>query len=198
MSSSFDPVPADRLEVTSEKGAALTDFDHRVMASILKSTHALRWPKDTISYLTERIGLAGFQIPVSQLSGFTQYAAQFAVTAGTGTTASSTYGNLSDGAGPTISGLANGKYLLLYGASAKSSDAAGEFVISPMLNATEASDNDLSVGGGLSESVLFGASLANLSSADNNSVTLRYRTGATASTATFRYRRVIAIKYAEL
>ena len=70
MSSSFDPVPSDRLEVTSEVGAALTDFDYRVMASLLKSTHALRLPKDTLSYLVEYLALNQPMVPISQVIGY--------------------------------------------------------------------------------------------------------------------------------
>ena len=70
MSSGFDPVPSDRLEVTTEVGAALTDFDYRVAASVLKLTHALRLPKDTLSYLVDYLSMNQPAVPLSSIIGY--------------------------------------------------------------------------------------------------------------------------------
>ena len=178
--------------VTTEVGAALTDFDHRVAASILSLTHALRLPKDTLGYLVDYLSMNQPLIPISQVIGFTSFTAQLAFTQGSGTITTSTYGDLSDGVGPTLPGLPDGKYLFLYGAVAKSSIAGGDAVIS-----IQDDDTKLAFMHGTDESTLFGAATADLSSGIN-SMTLRYRTGAAASTATFQYRRLISLKYADL
>lgn len=70
MSSGFDPVPSDRLEVTAEAGAALTDFDYRVAASLLKLTKSLRLPKDTLAYLVDYLSMNQPPVPLSSIIGY--------------------------------------------------------------------------------------------------------------------------------
>src|SRR3990167_8443773 len=136
---SFDPSPSDRFEITSEVGAALTDFDYKIAASLLKLTHALRLPKDTIGYLVERIAMDGLQIPVSQLSGFTSFTAQAAEIVTEETTTSLTYTDLAT-VGPTKTGLPDGLYLLIYGAAMASSAAGNAVYVSVEVNAAAAAD----------------------------------------------------------
>lgn len=197
MSSSFDPVPSDRLEVTKEAGAALTDFDYRVMASVLKMTHSLRWPKDAISYLAERIGLEGFQIPVSQLSGFNQFVAQVAPTvAAAESTASTAYTDLAT-VGPKISGMPGGAYLLLFGCNVLNSVASYRAHMSVDVNSAGAADADGAQWVGTTDVSVMKAVAVSLT-AESNTVTAKYRSSNAASSALFGSRWLIALKYAQL
>ncbi|MCR4340515.1 MAG: hypothetical protein NUW01_11610 [Gemmatimonadaceae bacterium] len=193
MSSGFDPVQSDRLEVTSEAGAALTDFDYRVMASVLKMTHSLRWPKDAISYLAERIGLEGFQIPVSQLSGFSGFIAQASAVATAQATTSTSFTDLAT-VGPQRTDLAPGQYLVLYGCNAFAG-AAGD--VAAM---------GISVNGGAVATKLRTPVLSDYTSlavvetasltAGINTVVAKYKS-ASGATASFADRWLIALKYAD-
>lgn len=194
MSSGFDPVPSDRLEVTKETGAALTDFDYRVAASLLKLTHSLRLPKDTISYLADRLALEGLMIPISQVIGFTQYNAEYAtVTTQEGTT-SAAYTDLAT-VGPTISGLPAGQYIVIFGA-ATSLSVAGTLGVAPSYNADApptARELISQVVGTFTPATK--AITAQLTLA-SNTVQLKYAT--TAGTATFIHRWILAFKYGEI
>ena len=195
MSSSFEPVPSERLEVTSEVGAALTDFDYRVAASLLKLTHALRLPKDTIGYLVERMALDSLQIPVSQLSGFSTFTAQFApIITAAQTTTSTSYVDLAT-IGPTLSGLPDGKYVLIWGCQAFCSASSDEAIMAVGYNGA-ATDN--TVQARTNQTVDYTSIVAfNIQtlSAGSNSVLAKYKTG---TSATFSNRSLLALKYDEL
>ena len=198
MTSGFDPVPSDRLEVTSETGAALTDFDYRVAASLLKLTHSLRWPKDTLSYLTERIGLDGLQIPVSQLSGFTQFTMNYSPNIGDETLAPN--GPFIAGTpdpGPSLLGLPDGTYFIMVRANAKSDAATGIALMSVKVNTTEATDATGFQMVGTDRNTHIGLSVQTLKNADNNTLEARYR-GAIAGTASFSNRQLYALLVSNL
>ena len=194
MSSSFEPVPSDRLEVTSEVGAALTDFDYRIAASLLKLTHALRLPKDTIGYLAARIAMEGIQIPVSQLSGFTGFTAQVAVIATDEGTSSLTYTDLAT-VGPQLSGLPGGQYLLIYGATMRETGAENAISVSLQVNSTTAEDSDRALKTGLLDQSVSRATTKELSSS-NNTITLKYRVDGGTGNASARW--LVDHKYQEL
>lgn len=196
MSSGFDPVPSDRLEVTSEVGAALTDFDYRLMASLLKITHSLRWPKDTIGYLAERITMEGLQIPVSQLSGFTQFTAQAAPTIDTEeSTTSPSFTDLAT-VGPKLTGLPDGQYVILWGCYAYITVAGQAARMGVEVNTTDPGAG-MSCFTTLTTNIFFSrAATTTLSNAGNNSLTARY--SAALGTATFGQRWLIALKFADL
>ena len=198
MSSGFDPVPSDRLEVTSEVGAALTDFDYRVSASLLKLTHSLRWPKDTISYLVERMALDGLQIPVSQLSGFTSFTPLLASIAGQGSlTVVNTWSDLSDEAGPTLSALPDGRYVILWGVEFAGGASGANAQAGVKVNSTEAVLTEAVTQGTIDFVGVSKAIVKDLSNGDNNSLTLRYYQ-TTAGTTLGRRRWIMALKYANL
>src|SRR3990167_4981253 len=187
--------------VTTEVGAALTDFDHRVAASILSLTHALRLPKDTLGYLVDYLGLNQPTIPISQVIGFTGFNPQIAPMIATGeSTVSTTYTDLAT-VGPLLTGLPDGEYLLLFGCQGQvnASFGAGMSVEVNGVAAVDA-DNCQSATLNLNMSVMR-ALHKTLSSANNNSITAKYRAvsgNGTTDSASFALRTLIAIKYAEL
>lgn len=69
--------------------------------------------------LAQWIEQRGLRTPITQIVGFAQFTAKTARIATEAHTTSSTYADpsVSGGAGPTISGLANGQYLILHGGS---------------------------------------------------------------------------------
>lgn len=205
MSSGFDPVPSDRLEVTSEVGAALTDFDYRVAASLLKLTHSLRWPKDTLSYLTERIALEGFQIPVSQLSGFSGFTANFA-SAGDGSwgvTTSTSFGNLDNSVGgiavpgPVLSGLPGGKYAIFVGCAAQNSTLDRGTHMAVQINSDAVSVNHGPKTFSIVSSSIMRGFLVTLTE-PNNTLTGKYKVLNAADTGAFTECWVLALKYDNL
>ncbi|MCR4338323.1 MAG: hypothetical protein NUW01_00390 [Gemmatimonadaceae bacterium] len=198
MSSGFDPVQSDRLEVTSETGAALTDFDYRVMASVLKMTHSLRWPKDTIGYLAERISLEGLQIPVSQLSGFSGFTARVADTVVTqeDTTSTASWVDLAT-VGPSLTSIPDGKYLAIWGCQAFGSVL--NVGTNMGISANGATPNIDDACQSLSTEAETMASFAEFTLAGGgaNTLTAKYRLG-NPGTGSYRRRRLLILRTADL
>ena len=196
MSSGFDPVPSDRLEITNERGAALTDFDYRVAACLLKLTNSLQLPKDTLGYLVEYLSLNQPVIPVSQLSGFSSFNAQSARVETEESTASGTYTDLAT-VGPQLTALPDGEYVVMYGCYGQNSGTSTAR-ISLKVNSTEAIDAEAAVAlvGATNVVSIMSAAIKTLSNNGNNTLTCRYRAGS--GTSTFGTRWLIAFKYAEL
>ena len=200
MSSGFDPVPSDRLEITNERGSALTDFDYRVAASLLKLTNSLQLPKDTLGYLVEHLSLNQPMIPVSQLSGFTQFTAQAAPTIGGAaeTTTSASFTTLTT-TGPILTGLPNGKYLVLFGALMRTTPADGSYFayMGIRVNTTDPDVADAAETSARDWVNSVFVITTTLSSGDNNTLEARYRTDA-GGTGYFGQRWLVALKYSEI
>lgn len=116
----------------------LTDFDRRVYASLAKGGQWL--PKDFLTYLKERMTIDPALIPIGQVVGFTQFTAQTSTVLAGEATASATYVDLGT-VGPTVTGLADGRYLLIYGAGAIKA-ASGSALMSVEVNGVAASNDD--------------------------------------------------------
>jgi hypothetical protein len=157
----------------------------------------LQIPGEFQTWMIDRITLSGLQIPITQIQGFSQFTATPATSVTTAETTSSTsYTDLAT-AGPSLTGLSDGSYLVLYSAVVDISSGAGPVFASPKINATEADDVDALETAVLSRMTLTGFALKSLSNSGNNTVTMRYKvTGAT--TGRWRNRRLSVLKYANL
>lgn len=194
--SNFEPSSSDRLSGDGEQAAAITDFDMRVAQSLLKLTNSLRIPKDTLGYLVEYLALNQPSIPVGQLSGFNQFTVQPSDRlVGDTDITSTTFADPAVGvAGPEITGLPPGKYLIVFGARLVAAAAANLFV-GVKVNTTEPIDDDSIVTSTTSSHPGITAIVKTLS-LDSNTLRMRFRT--TSGTANAKYRWMIAIKSAEL
>lgn len=148
------------------------------------------------SYIVSWIEQSGLQIPISQVFGFSQFNAQSARVDASETTTSTTYTDLTT-AGPTVSGLSAGTYIVLFGAQASSSVATIASLMSISANAAAAVDGDSCATSVLTsnyQTAVAKAITATVSSS-NNSFQCKYRTNG-AATATFLYRWIVVLKAA--
>lgn len=132
-------------------------------------------------------------IGISNILGFSQFTAQPATTISVSeSTTSATYTDLLT-VGPALTGLPDGKYMLIFGGLVTSS-AAGSAWMAPQINATAASDtNGLSCGAGTTNSGAFACTVT--LSGGSNTITMKYRTDSGA-TGTYTRRWLIALRYA--
>ena len=132
-------------------------------------------------------------IPVTQILGFTQFTVQQATPIITSeTTTSATFTDLAT-VGPSITGLPDGKYVILFG-SALSASAGANAIMGIKINSTEATTADPTVqtnGTALTSAAT--AMVKTLSNGGNNTLTARYESS---GTGTFAIRWLIAIRYA--
>ena len=137
-------------------------------------------------------------IPVSQIVGFNQFTAQAATMIQPATnesTASTTNVDLTT-VGPTLTGLSDGQYLILFGCLFKSSSTTFGANMTVQVNSTAATvdNDDLST---LTTTFLPGMYVITktLANGGNNTLTAKYRAGGGA-TATFRRRWMVALRFA--
>lgn len=139
---------------------------------------------------------SGFQLPISQVVGFKQFTAQADVDNSEARRNTNTYGDPTTGnAGPELTGLPDGKYVLFYGALAWDfSGGGGTTYMAPKVNSTEATNADaVSTTANTAGISVMRAVLKDLTGG-SNTVTLRYNM----STGTGRWdnRFLIALRYA--
>ncbi|HEY5990916.1 MAG TPA: hypothetical protein VIV12_31650 [Streptosporangiaceae bacterium] len=153
-------------------------------------------PDKFLSYMTDYLAVNQPLVPISQILGFTDFTANQATTSGTVTTTSTTYVALSGG--PTLSGLSDGNYLLLFGSQSSVSSAGQTALASPSVNGATPSDAVAAVStDSTNEGSRVSAAIVALS-AGANSVELKYRSNLGTSTAKFLGRWLIAIRFSNL
>ena len=144
-----------------------------------------------LGQLVDYVAQSGVTIPVSQIIGFTTFTAQSAplITA-SDTTTSTTYVDLAH-AGPTLSNISNGKYVIAFGCNASNSGQNATYA-SPSVNGATPSDNDACSNAQAASGSIARLTTATLS-AGNNTVKIQYRTAA--GTATYLNRWMVLLKY---
>lgn len=144
---------------------------------------------------------SGFQLPISQVVGFTQFTAQYANVSNSEaipafTSSTNYYGDLTT-VGPEITNLPSGSYLLIYGAYLEGQPSTNTVAFcAPSINGSVPSDSQAAIQQALYQVSVSAASLATLSN-DTNSVKLQYRratSGPYDPTATYRW--LVALRYA--
>lgn len=139
---------------------------------------------------------SGFQLPISQVVGFTQFTAQYENVSNSEAITSSTYSDIAT-VGPEITNLPSGSYLLIYGAYLEGQPSSNTVAYcSPSVNGSTPSDSQAAIQQALYQVSVSAASLATLSN-DTNSVKLQYRrstSGPYNPTATYRW--LVALRYA--
>lgn len=154
-------------------------------------------PKTFETWVVDRVAVAGLSVPIGQIVGFSGFTVQEAPLVPTSqTTTSTVYTNLAT-AGPTVSGLSAGRYVIQFGAAA-AAGASGELAfIAPSVNTGGSSDGDAAVSGTLTVTAISRTVVKDLT-LPNNQVTLAYRHSANTSAATFASRWMILIKTSNL
>lgn len=159
--------------------------------------HPLEFPPEFKQWLADYVALQTPPLPISQVFGFQLQRARTATVDTSETTTSTSYTNLAT-TGPTLSGLANGWYLLVFGADASGTTASAAPRMSPEINGVAASDAD-----SCSLATLFNDTAALTSNlrvlmvhlnvaGGNNEVVMKYRVAA--GTGRFQFRFLHAIK----
>lgn len=138
---------------------------------------------------------AGINIPIGQVTGFLQFAPSVATpVAAQEQTTSTTYTDLAT-AGPTLTGLPDGKYLILFGATVVNAAGSGGGYVSVQGNSTAAIDADAIFHAGASISDVNWVDKTLSSGSDKNTVTMKYRWDGTNSHADFSNRRMFVIRH---
>lgn len=131
--------------------------------------------KEHASWVGDQLIIGGFELPISNVLGFSQFQAKQARVGATQTTTSTTYTDLTT-VGPRLTGLPDGVYLFFYGSVV--ANTAGSFsyitiqVNSDAIDANDATSSNETLNVGLSY-----AALKTLT-ADNNTVTMKYKVDA--------------------
>ena len=132
------------------------------------------------SWLIDFIAVNIPQIPVSQIVGFKQVEQVEVTTANvatSGTTTSGTYTDLAS-AGPEITGLRDGQYLIFFGCRYMWNSAAQVTYMSLSVNGSAASDADACTTVAAGASSVVSAVTKTLSNGNANTLTAKYRTDA--------------------
>lgn len=136
-------------------------------------------------------------IAITSILGFAQFTAQLArvVTGSSETTGSSVYGDLAT-VGPTLSGLPNGQYVMLYAAQAMTDTLGHSAIVNVSFNGQAPAANDLASVGTTAGSYAVGFTTVSLKNG-NNTAQLKYANDSTGSSiASFNRRALLAIKFA--
>lgn len=135
--------------------------------------------------------------PISQVFGFSQFTANAATTIQTNESTTSVFPTYVDLAtvGPTLTGLADGKYVIFWGAGTFTSVAGNDTLCGPSVNGGAVLGNARN--GGTNSVSVTGVVVTDLSNGGSNSITIKYCVAA-AATGSFFGRWLIALRYGNL
>jgi hypothetical protein len=149
-------------------------------------------PDKTVTWLTDQVALRGFGVPIGQVIGFTQFKPLVATVDTQESRSSATYGDLTT-AGPTLSGLADGRYFVLWGSTLRNTTASAVAQQALFVNGTQ--QGDAVQAGAVSEFFsVFKFADVTLNTGGNNTLTTKYRQQG-GGTADFYARGLAAIRY---
>ncbi len=130
-------------------------------------------------------------VPITSILGFSQFAAQFNGAPGSVSTTSATPVSLSGG--PSLTGLSNGQYLVLWGSA--STGIAGTTDAQTYVYANGVASSTLTTTDSSGPTSVMCAEIVSLS-AGSNTLEVRYVSSAGgANTSSFEFRFLIALKY---
>jgi hypothetical protein len=138
----------------------------------------------------------GIHIPISQILGFSQFVLKYAtVDAGEATT-STTFTDLAT-VGPSLTGLSNGTYAVLFGCWGQSTDATQPARMSISVNGVAAAAGDgIQIPSSAAQMSSMRLIQETLSSGGNNSIAAKYCVAGGVNTATFAHRWIAALRVA--
>lgn len=157
--------------------------------------HPLEFPPEFKQWLADYVALQVPKFPISQVFGFQLQRLRTATVDTEQSTGSTSYTNLGT-VGPTLSNLANGFYLLAYGADMQTDGgSAAEVLMAPSINAATAVDADsvASKPAFTNETSYMRILMVHLDTPGGvNEIIMKYRT--TLGNATYGFRFLHAIK----
>src|SRR5678816_4181755 len=104
--------------------------------------HPLEFPPEFKQWLADYVALQKLKFPISQVFGFALQRVRTATEDAEQTTASTTYTDLST-VGPTLSNVANGFYLMVFGADCQASAGSAQHIYMGLsINSATPSDDD--------------------------------------------------------
>ncbi len=143
-------------------------------------------------YMVQYLALNQPPLSIDQIFGFSQFTAKSDFVVTNQNTTSATYTDLAT-VGPSITGVADGQYLLLFGAQMLTSDAASNARMAVSVNAaTPVNDDSCSVQATVS-TMAFRGVLKSLDTGGNNTLTAKYLSENGVATATFLRRQLFAL-----
>lgn len=158
------------------------------------AANPLMIPPDLMSYILDYIQTSRLQIPIGQVPGFVQFTAQVASPIATNeSTASTSYTDLAT-VGPSLEGLPDGSYLVLFGAYGRVSAATGGTRMSIDVNGAGATDSD-AVAWNITDAVSTSSFFTTRIMDGSNSMIAKYRADSPL-TGTFADRRLLALRFA--
>src|SRR5207302_674676 len=118
-------------------------------------------------------------VPITSVLGFSRFTATSATTDGADTSASTTYGDLAGGSGPTLTGLPDGNYVVLFGAYMRNNTVSQSSAMSLQVNNTSAVDTDFAAVTSPAATAIDNISVARavvkqLNSSGNNTLAAKY------------------------
>lgn len=152
---------------------------------------------DFLQWLKLRLVIDGFELPISQVLGFSQFTAQAATRIATNDSTSSVTYVGGGTPGPTLTGLSPGRYVVQFGAFARTTNNAHAARMSVEITGQGTSDSN-SAAWTTTDGVAGGASFVATLTEPNSSLTGKYRIDNAASTAFFAERWLIALRFANL
>jgi hypothetical protein len=173
-----------------------TDFATLVAPGTEPKIHSIfDFTAEALEQLAFWIEQRGLHIPVTQLIGFSQFTAQAAPFISSSESTTSTAYTALATAGPAITGLSDGRYLVMYGALISTSSGGDRSIMSLSYNGAAASDSDACESRDTNLSSVSRTTTATLAGGGNNSITAKYRSSVGTSTATFASRWLVALRY---
>lgn len=150
--------------------------------------HPLEFPPEFKQWLTEYVAQNVPKLPISQVFGFQLQRVRTDTVDTSQARSSTAYGDLTT-VGPTLSDLANGWYLLIFGGNIT---GVNQGRISVSLNGVAAADDD-GVLGGVTHASGMRILLTHLTANNRNEIVLKYRS-TDGSSQSFAFRYIHAIK----
>jgi len=163
--------------------------------------HPEELPDKFKAWLLDYVAVNIPMIPISQIQGFTGFTAKSAdpVLAIESTTAT-TYGDLAT-VGPTLTGIGDGEYIILFGCKANGGTTGGGAIIfgrmALEINGTAAADNDSCQSDsdrGIAGMSIMRAVVKTLDNGGNNTITAKYRSTDSSVSCSFGNRWLTALK----
>lgn len=192
--------PQDGVVSITPASPQTTQADVALMQRVFQAAaeNPLMLPADFMSYVLDYVQTSRLIVPIGQVFGFSQFTANIATPVSTlESTTSTTFGALTT-AGPSLSGVGDGKYLILFGCEADIATSGQQALMGISVNGSTPASANGDACAGASTTAVSGVSIATaktLSNAGSNTITAQYASSG-GSSASFRNRWLIALKFA--
>ena len=154
------------------------------------------FPERFMPYIQDWLNLNGLDIPITQIRGFSQFKASYSQIANTGfeSTSSTAYTDLTT-PGPSLTGLGDGQYILLYGGIQEMGGGGSvKGYVSISINDATPTDDDSQFMTSVNVHPVLRMNVKTLDNGGNNSVKMQYRTDNASNAIRMYSRYILALK----